>query len=309
MKWEKDSVMWNWVRVKYDSVWPAPTPNIRCLFFVHHIHSPLPTTTTPRHPRLWLVILLPYYDYYYYYYPTSSPTITTTNTPRHLPVPLIYSSSPSSMTRHPHPQLHLQSSTSTYFTCSPPYFLLPPATYPLQQLLVPVHRPYSFTLPPTPSSWLLQLPSSFYQFSFFDNYQLQYQWLQPLPAPVPVTTTSISSGTSDDNLYQLQYQRLRPLPAPAQTFSDPSSVTIEDRKRRRKKLVSTWYVPIIPCKHEMSQSYLTRLYLKHDHIIPRAWKPYNASGSIVLSLANLNRSRHSVKNAILNHSPGRNLVT
>ena len=26
-----------------------------------------------------------------------------------------------------------------------PYFLLPPATYPLQQLLVPVHHPYSFT--------------------------------------------------------------------------------------------------------------------------------------------------------------------
>ena len=87
------------------------------------------------------------------------------------------------------------SSPSTYFTYSPPYFLLPPATYPLQQLLVPVHRPYSFTLPPTPSSCLLQLPSSFYQFPFFDNYQLP---------------------------------RLQLLSAPAQTFSDPSSVTIED---------------------------------------------------------------------------------
>ena len=119
---------------------------------------------------------------------SSSPTTTTnrlwlllTSTPRHLPVPLIYSSSPSSMTRHPHPY-------SPYFS-SPPYFLLPPATYPLQQLLVPVHRPYSFTLPPTPSSWLLQLPSSFYQLSFFDNYQLQYQ-------------------CSDYKLYQLQHRHL-----------------------------------------------------------------------------------------------------
>ena len=49
--------------------------------------------------------------------------------------------------------LYDSSSSSTYFTCSPPYFLLPPATYPLQQLLVPVHRPYSFTRPPTSSSW------------------------------------------------------------------------------------------------------------------------------------------------------------
>ena len=57
VEWEKDSVMWNWVRVKYDSVWPAPTPNIRCLFFVHHIHSPLPTTTTPRHPRFHPLVI------------------------------------------------------------------------------------------------------------------------------------------------------------------------------------------------------------------------------------------------------------
>ena len=156
--------MWNRVGVKYDSVLIAPAPNIRCPFFVHHIHPPLPTTPTTTTNRLWLLL---------------------TSTPRHLPVPLIYS----------------------YFS-SPPYFLLPPATYPLQQLLVPVHRPYSFTLPPTPSSWLLQLPSSFYQFSFFDNYQLQYQWLQPLPAPVPVTTTSTSSSTSDYNLYQLQHRHL-----------------------------------------------------------------------------------------------------
>ena len=94
----------------------------------------------------------------------------------------------------------LQFYSPTYFTYSPPYFLLPPATYPLQQLLVPVHRPYSFTLPPTPSSWLLQLPSSFYQFSFFDNYQLQYQWLQLLSV-------------------------LLPLPAPAQTFEKYSTST------------------------------------------------------------------------------------
>ena len=39
----------------------------------------------------------------------------------------------------------LQFYSPTYFTYSPPYFLLPPATYPLQQLLVPVHHPYSFT--------------------------------------------------------------------------------------------------------------------------------------------------------------------
>ena len=115
VKWEKDSVMWNRVRVKYDSVWPAPTPNIRCLFFVHHI-------------------ILPYYDYYYYYYPTLSPTITTTNAPRHLPVPLIYSSSPSYMTRHPPlPQLQhrnpISYSSSSPSTTSPTTVPVPNTTF------------------------------------------------------------------------------------------------------------------------------------------------------------------------------------
>ena len=160
--------MWNRVGVKYDSVLIAPAPNIRCPFFVHHIHPPL--------LRL-LLLLLAYFVTYYNYHKYSS---SSTSAADLLLITLVYDSS----------------SPSTYFTYSPPYFLLPPATYPLQQLLVPVHRPYSFTLPPTPSSWLLQLPSSFYQFSFFDNYQLQYQWLQPLSAPVPVTTTSTSSSTS-----------------------------------------------------------------------------------------------------------------
>ena len=140
---KKNSVMWNRVRVKYDSVWPTPTPNIRCLFFVHHIHSPLPTTTTPRHPRLWLVILLPYYDYYYYYYPTSSPTITTTNTPRHLPVPLIYSSSPSSMTRHP-PLPQLQHRNPISYSSSSPS-----TTSPAVQYLYILHLQPTLLLPHT----------------------------------------------------------------------------------------------------------------------------------------------------------------
>ena len=114
---KKDSVMWNRVGVKYDSVWPAPAPNIRCLFFVHHIHPPL--------LRL-LLLLLAYFVTYYNYHKYSS---SSTSAADLLLITLVYDSS----------------SPSTYFTYSPPYFLLPPATYPLQQLLVPVHHPYSFT--------------------------------------------------------------------------------------------------------------------------------------------------------------------
>ena len=114
---KKDSVMWNRVGVKYDSVWPAPAPNIRCPFFVHHIHPPL--------LRL-LLLLLAYFVTYYNYHKYSS---SSTSAADLLLITLVYDSS----------------SPSTYFTYSPPYFLLPPATYPLQQLLVPVHHPYSFT--------------------------------------------------------------------------------------------------------------------------------------------------------------------
>ena len=70
MEWEKDSVMWNWVRV---TIWPsfaAPTPTIRCQFSSSIIPPPLlrllllpqlpvtvhrnPISHQPRHPRLWL---------------------------------------------------------------------------------------------------------------------------------------------------------------------------------------------------------------------------------------------------------------
>ena len=68
------------------------------------------------------ISILPYYDYHKY-------SSSSTSAADLLLITLVYDSS----------------SPSTYFTYSPPYFLLPPATYPLQQLLVPVHRPYSFT--------------------------------------------------------------------------------------------------------------------------------------------------------------------
>ena len=121
--------MWNRVGVKYDTVLIAPAPNIRCPFFVHHIHPPY---------LLPLLRLLIVYDY-------SSPVLL-----------VIYQ-----------------------------YRWSTPTSYPLQQLLVPVHRPYSFTLPPTPSSCLLQLPSSFYQFPFFDNYDCSFDNYSSSPSISP----------------------------------------------------------------------------------------------------------------------------
>ena len=222
------------------------------------------------------------------------------------------SSSPSSMTRHPPPLLRLLLLLLSYFVTYYNYHKYSSSSTSAADLLF-------ITLVYDSSSSSTTSPAVQYLYIL----HLQSTLLPSTTSYLPTTTTTSTSTsslllhastyplvvTSTTTVIFLPVLLLRQLPAPAQTFSDPSSVTIEDRKRRRKKLVSTWYVPIIPCKHEMSQSYLTRLYLKHDHIIPRAWKPYNASGSIVLSLANLNRSRHSVKNAILNHSPGRNLVT
>ena len=140
---KKDSVMWNRVGVKYDSVWPAPAPNIRCPFFVHHIHPPLlpsttsylPTTTTTSTSTSSLLLHQP---------PTSSSwpstaaasmtttptttTMTSTTTPRHPP------STTDPTPRHPRLWLVILLyyytrglapssiySTSTYFTCSLPY--------------------------------------------------------------------------------------------------------------------------------------------------------------------------------------------
>ena len=136
VEWEKDSVMWNWVRV---TIWPsfaAPTPTIRCQFSSSIIPPPLlrllllpqlpvtvhrnPISHQPRHPRLWLVILLydfndplsthfpllyvhptftfytDQYQYYHllYYFPTP-PTSAATTSPfyysllLHLLVPLL----------------------------------------------------------------------------------------------------------------------------------------------------------------------------------------------------------------------------
>ena len=56
---------------------------------------------------------------------------------------------------------------------------------------------------------------------------------------LPTTTTTSTSTPRQLPVPLILLPRLQLLSAPAQTFSDPSSVTIEDRKRRRKKLVST----------------------------------------------------------------------
>ena len=173
MEWEKDSVMWNWVRV---TIWPsfaAPTPTIRCQFSSSIIPPPLlrllllpqlpvtvhrnPISHQPRHPRLWLVILLYdfndplsthfpllyvhptftfYTDQYQYYHllyyfptpPTSAATTTTTTTPRH-------------------PLLQLQMPSPVLF---------------VRQLLFPNYN--IVTLSPTPRHLHPQLPLQQYQF-------------------------------------------------------------------------------------------------------------------------------------------------
>ena len=103
--------------------------------------NPVPLHTSPA--VQYHHILLPYYDYYYYYYPTLSPTITTTNTPRHLPVPLIYSSSPSSMTRHP-PLPQLQHRNPISYSSSSPS-----TTSPAVQYLYILHLQPTLLLPHT----------------------------------------------------------------------------------------------------------------------------------------------------------------
>ena len=136
MEWEKDSVMWNWVRV---TIWLSmtrsypkhPMPFFRPPYpfpptYYHDSSSPSSMTRHPPPLLRLLLLLLSYFVTYYNYHKYSS---SSTSAADLLLITLVYDSS----------------SPSTYFTYSPPYFLLPPATYPLQQLLVPVHHPYSFT--------------------------------------------------------------------------------------------------------------------------------------------------------------------
>ena len=126
MEWEKDSVMWNWVRV---TIWPsfaAPTPTIRCQFSSSIIPPPLlrllllpqlpvtvhrnPISHQPRHPRLWLVILL--YDF----------NDTSTISPyRHLSTVQQFYSSPALQQQQPLPLLR---PPTTYVTLAHNFYKL-----------------------------------------------------------------------------------------------------------------------------------------------------------------------------------------
>ena len=162
MEWEKDSVMWNWVRV---TIWPsfaAPTPTIRCQFSSSIIPPPLLLYYFPTPPT---VILLPVLQFY-------SPTSLYSSTVLHLSTVLqfstvLYSSSGTSIYYQFYSQwkgtsyhslgsfaLHsnqsLRSKINNYYSHY---------SYILPLRLCP---PYSYHLPPTPSSWPLQLLSSTY---------------------------------------------------------------------------------------------------------------------------------------------------
>ena len=116
MEWEKDSVMWNWVRV---TIWPsfaAPTPTIRCQFSSSIIPPPLLLYYFPTPPT---VILLPVLQFY-------SPTSLYSSTVLHLSTVLQFSTT---TPRHHHEYLQLPHR---------------------RDLLQHQHRPYSFTLPYSP---------------------------------------------------------------------------------------------------------------------------------------------------------------